>query len=222
MLTWSKMAVLKTGAEGKNNNNKKENKKKTKQREQNNNKQHKQTNKKTEDRKRCQRNENLSACAYVWWASLKQNTRKVKHWMKPFIWECYFTSVPNCKQIWLYDLCNYHCSFSDSTYRAGRLRNMNTTPFACIHCLAGERSMRIHCCEPFCQESWTEDDVYLFKGGQGKVSSEHFHSRGKNRSKSVVSKVIILYINHSAWNNMLSIFHSFNAHRDGKKSFIMW
>lgn len=104
----------------------------------------------------------------------------------------------------------------------GSLRNMNIIPmFACVHWLAGESRVRIRSCEPFRQESWKGGDVYLFQGGQRKVSSECFHSCGKNKTKSVFWKVIILYIHHSAWNTMLSTIHSCNAYRDGNKSFVM-
>lgn len=92
--------------------------------------------------------------------------------------------------------------------------------FACVHWLAAESRARICFFDPFHQESWKED-VYFFQGGQGKVSSEHFHGCGKNIVKTVFSKVIILYINHSAQKNMLSIHHSYNTHRDGKERFVM-
>lgn len=54
------------------------------------------------------------------------------------------------------------------------------------------------------------------KVARGKWASKHFDGCGKTSDKTVFSKVIILYINHTAQNNMLSILHSYNIHRDRK------
>lgn len=92
--------------------------------------------------------------------------------------------------------------------------------FACVHWQAGESGEHIHSCEPLSGILESRGCLPLQRW-PGKVSSEHFYSHGKNRTKSVFSKVIILYINHSACNNMLSIIHSCNTHRVRKKSFVM-
>lgn len=90
--------------------------------------------------------------------------------------------------------------------------------FACR--LAGESSTCIQYCNPFCQESYDEDNVYFLKCSQGKVSSEHFHSQREEKQICLLKGHHLLCKSLSLKQYAINL--SFLQHTEMERRVLLW